>query len=333
MAIFTIDDELKAKIATTKFVYLVARSGTGKSFSGDYLEAIRGWNHVDGDEPLKMRATDPAYEDAAAKLFGGGIYDDEMNADLEAWHTNLENHKPYFSAVANLTLQAAKDSDTVVISHATYLAQDRAFLRQCLVEAGAQDIMTLFLFTDPDVHAEALWNRTLRQAEQAGIPMKDALAWQLAGHIEDLESFKVFFREESWMYALFEEAEESEQPYKIVNNTARDETVLDSLDEACGIDKNLSRGDGTYEEMIEKIKAKDTARDQASFDADQKKLEEKELTKEEPEKVKARLSILLDAQKLQSVRRLSVKGKRASLVTENSRASFIKLGKIDFDEE
>ena len=57
------DDEHKKKIESTKFVYMAAKAGVGKSFSGDYLEAIRGWKHVDGDFPAKNQQLSRIYKD------------------------------------------------------------------------------------------------------------------------------------------------------------------------------------------------------------------------------------------------------------------------------
>ena len=36
------------RIASAKIVYIVAVSGCGKSFTGDYLETMHGFHHVDG---------------------------------------------------------------------------------------------------------------------------------------------------------------------------------------------------------------------------------------------------------------------------------------------
>jgi len=55
---------------------------------------------------------------------------------------------------------------------------------------------------------------------------------------------------------MFEDAEGSDQPYLIVNHTAKDATVLDRIDEVFGITKNISRGNGTYDEIIHKIKSR-----------------------------------------------------------------------------
>mmetsp|Transcript_18130 Transcript_18130/g.20515 ORF Transcript_18130/g.20515 Transcript_18130/m.20515 type:complete len:87 (+) Transcript_18130:387-647(+) len=40
-------------ISNAKIVYLVAVSGCGKSFTGDYLHSMHGYSHIDGDGPIK----------------------------------------------------------------------------------------------------------------------------------------------------------------------------------------------------------------------------------------------------------------------------------------
>merc|ERR1712194_148475 len=150
------------------------------------------------------------------------------------------------------TLQAARESSTVVVSHATYSLDTRNFFRQCLVDAGATDVETVFLYSDPDEHAEALWDRCHRQAEQGAFSVQ--ILFDLFGAdrpLEDLETFTKWFIEDCPVYSKFMPADETAQPYVIVNNTAKDVMVLDRVDEVFGIEKGLSRGEGTYEEMIE----------------------------------------------------------------------------------
>jgi hypothetical protein len=40
------------RIASAKIVYVLAVSGCGKSFTGDYLEMMHGYHHVDGGKIL-----------------------------------------------------------------------------------------------------------------------------------------------------------------------------------------------------------------------------------------------------------------------------------------
>merc|ERR1712085_33560 len=128
----------------------------------------------------------------------------------------------------------------------------------------------------------------------------------------------------------YQKPDESEQPYKVVDNTAKDVTVFDALDEAVGIDKNMSRGDLSYEEQVLKIKAIDKKRDESFLDAMKTELEqnaEKEVAEKEPEKLAARRSSLIELDKLSSSLRLS--DRSAVLPSSSRRASFIKTGRFE----
>merc|ERR1712194_578202 len=119
--------------------------------------------------------------------------------------------------------------------------------------------------------------------EQGDFPIQSVFKMYGADRpLEDLETFTKWFIEESRFYSNFTWADETDQPYVVVNNTAKDVTVLDRVDEVFGIEKGLSRGEGTYEEMIEKIKAVDAARDTV-FIEEKKKEALEEQTGEEAE--------------------------------------------------
>jgi len=280
------------------------------------------------------------YEEATNQFLGMGPYHDEAYKDIVAYRSDVENAKKYFSIVARLSLEAARDSDVVVMSHATSSQKNRLFFRQVLTDAGAKDVSSVFLYCDPDAHAEVLYKRSLRQAEQAHSDPQVIFHFLGAERpLEDVTAFKQWFKNESLVYNGFQEASEAEQPYSVVDNTAKDVTVLDSLDEALGLDKNESRGDGTYEEMIEKIRAVDIARDQVAMQAFHEILERdnsesaeatKELAKNEPKKLAARRAAVITAHKVESARGLKkdAPGKLKSVLAGSLAATFIKSGTI-----
>ena len=43
-----ITEDHRKKIESTQFVFVHAKSAVGKTFTGDYLEAIQRWTHIDG---------------------------------------------------------------------------------------------------------------------------------------------------------------------------------------------------------------------------------------------------------------------------------------------
>jgi len=326
-----IDEDFKKKIESTKFVYMVALSGIGKTFNGDYLQTIRGWKHIDGDGPVKQAdgpnskfkvAYDQMIGDWNEKLVQG-----EEWVDTGAW-------KVYTKELARLMLEGARDSDTVVMTHATYLRQQRTGLRQYLIDAGAKDVSTVFLHCGFDAHMQALWKRQNRMADQAGLTIEEMYkGWGVPGIVD----FDSFVKSQKIWYDNFDKPDESEQPYKMVDVTAKDVTVWDSLDEAFGIEKNKSRGDLTYDEMVQTIKAVDVRRDQIMADNMHKMTIEdsetseavKEMAKKEPQKLAARHSILLEADKLHSVHRLSLASKEDATSIRRRRSSFITTGKFE----
>jgi hypothetical protein len=104
-----------------------------KSFTGDYMQVVHGYHHVDGDIPSKNMALVPKYREIMEAL------------------TIKEDWAPYFSELARLTLEAAKDHDKVVLSHATPENCQRDHVMQKLIEGGvSEDRITLIQLTiDP----------------------------------------------------------------------------------------------------------------------------------------------------------------------------------------
>lgn len=278
-----IDEDLKKKIESTEFVYLVAKSGIGKSFTGDYLQVVRNWNHVDGDFPLKESTFKPEYVDMVERLFISGKYahiQELPEEERREWFAR-EGYHAYFTEVARKTLEAARESDKVVATHATYNADARNFFIDTLIASGAKEVRLVYLDCDFDVHMDALWKRALRQAEQFPGTMEEGLEFYGGS---DFESFVK--HQKHLIENYFEEPSESEKP-TVVDVTAKDITTLDAVDRAFGVPDGEGRGDLSYEEMIEKIKAVDIIRDEGFFNNMEINLEE-EAKMDEAEKKKRR---------------------------------------------
>ena len=69
--------------------------------------------------------------------------------------------------IVRLALEGAKDSDKVVMTHATYDEPMRTLVRKLLIDTGAKDVLVVFLDIDHDAHTQAVWKRWLSQAEYA----------------------------------------------------------------------------------------------------------------------------------------------------------------------
>merc|ERR1712176_1347405 len=134
-------------ISNTSIVFVVAPSGTGKTFMGDYLALMHGFEHVDGDIPLKNGHL-PQYKEMPANWMKAieHLKKNEDGPD-ELW-------QPYFAELARLTLSAAESSGKkVVLTHATYRQTQRDFLLKKLEEGGASkdNITVVNLTIDQDV--------------------------------------------------------------------------------------------------------------------------------------------------------------------------------------
>jgi len=144
-------------IESTQVVYLVAPAGTGKSFSGDYLQVVHGYKHVDGDIPIKSMII-PKYR--------------EMIKERIA--TNGKSPS-YYEEIAKQTIDAAKDHDRVVLTHATYYQESRDVVIDTLIDGGIcrENITVIQLIIDPVVKLRCLYHRTKRQFEHKGKTIED----------------------------------------------------------------------------------------------------------------------------------------------------------------
>jgi len=79
--------------------------------------------------------------------------------------------------------------------------------------------------------------------------------------VVDFDSYCTFY--DAVFGVTHQEPHQSEKPYTVVDVTAKDVTVMDTIDKALGIPQDESRGDGlTYDELVEKIIAVDIKRDE-----------------------------------------------------------------------
>jgi len=318
-----ISDEHKKKIEGTKFIFCSAKSGVGKSFFGDYLEVIRGWNHIDGDMPFKHADSSATYRDIVDQVTGRGEYADKS----VEWKKN-EGWKPYMKELTRLMLEGAKVSNKIVLGFVAFQPSQRLFLRQQLADAGAKDVSMVFLECDFDAHMKAVWARTLRQAEQMGTTVEALLTETY--HFPGIVDFEAFVEFEKQFVLRYVTRQDSEMPFKVVDNTAKDMTVLDKYDMVAGI-KNEDRGNFSYEQLVARIKKIDVKRDKEWLDGKTKSIEEKELAEKEPEKYAARRSSLLEADKMIAMHHLSSRDntRDSQASTSSRRQSFILTGKFE----
>ena len=97
------------------------------------MHVMHGYHHVDGDIPFKNVAVKPEYYEMVEKWIVKGDAAD------------------HFSELARLTLEAAKEHDKVVLSHATDKNEYRDHFIKKLIEGGASEdnIIIVQLTIDP----------------------------------------------------------------------------------------------------------------------------------------------------------------------------------------
>ena len=151
-------------IETAQIVYVVAPSGTGKSFTGDYLAVVHGFEHVDGDWPLK-HSNIPEN----AELSRNWILTTTRSGECKEDEKHLWGG--YFEKIANMTVEAAETHDRVVLSHATFDQPTRDVVIDTLLSSGIkkEQITVIQLTIDKAVLWAGLYDRAKRMVEQQGM--------------------------------------------------------------------------------------------------------------------------------------------------------------------
>jgi len=261
----------------------------------------------------------------------------------------------YMQALANLTIEgvlaAPETCQGIVVTHCSYFPILRSAFKDHLLEEGANEILTIFLKCDQESHMKSIFQRTQRQAQQAGCTLEDYFRLQYKKGIVDFDSFVKWYKDD-YLPPFAPPDPDVDSPYDIVDVTTKDITVIDKLDETFGMSRETSRGSTTYQELVQIIRKRDEERDAlwlADFPvpeyAPNDKPEDEDENKQiavEPKTLRARRSSLLEADKMRSIRRLSVVSRRS--ISESSkdddvnvgislsrrrRSSFLSTGKIE----
>mmetsp|Transcript_26505 Transcript_26505/g.30282 ORF Transcript_26505/g.30282 Transcript_26505/m.30282 type:complete len:364 (-) Transcript_26505:12-1103(-) len=257
----TMTEQEKISIANAKIIYLVAVSGCGKSFTGDYIHLMHGYTHVDGDGPYKNTHI-PRNRELAVRFLTCMLKHDMQHEDgpEELW-------QPFYEEIANLTIEATKHSDKVVISHATYRQSYRKYVVDKLVEGGAtrENITVLELVVDPEVKMKGLYYRTKAIIEDGGMTIGDQMrtkGWEGEGDPTCAEWIRFT---KNTMPEWASNSAYVEIPIgfgKTVDVSGRDMTTLDGVDEALGLVGKRNNTTLTFDEIRDKVKAFDQKRDE-----------------------------------------------------------------------
>mmetsp|Transcript_49737 Transcript_49737/g.56275 ORF Transcript_49737/g.56275 Transcript_49737/m.56275 type:complete len:335 (-) Transcript_49737:192-1196(-) len=329
-------------IGSSNIVFCVAEAGTGKTFTGDYLDLFHGFAHVDGDlayrsnDDLKMR--DSCKEFATRIIEGRKLYPQLKDPNSSDDLAGLEEYwDPVYQMLVDSALEAAKTNDNVVITHYAPYQDDRDFVMNKLKEGGAQNVTMLFLSMDKKKKLEGLYHRSKRQAEASGSTLGDWLRlqeWEGKGE----PTMEEYIEHSGKPGKIGDMATDGPPSYaKIVDVTGRDVTAINGVDSALGLLRSCKE---SYEEIVKKVVARDHKRDEETpyrwdllteIYKDTKKALANAATDEEKKQIKRRSSLLTA---------LELKTGRLSILLDDSsadhlknkrRSSLIITGKIDID--
>lgn len=261
-------------ISSCQFVYCVAMPGTGKTFTGDYLDAVHGFCHVDGDLPYRT-AEDPKMRDACKQFFKmnhafpflkGTRSSDEQAAACDKHGVDVaridECWQPFYQVMVDNALEAAKTNNKVVITYASPFQKPRDYVLNKLKEGGARNVTLVFLTMNEDKKLEGLYHRTKKEAKISGMAHGKFLdgfgenPWA-GGSDPSLEEFMVVARKPG---QLGDVPFEGPPPYaNVVDVTGRDASAIDGVDAALGLQRS---GKESYDEIAKKVVAMDHKRNE-----------------------------------------------------------------------
>ena len=206
------------------------------------MHVVHGYKHVDGDGPLKSCA-DPKYREMTIGILRHFL--NEKDLSKEIW-------SPYFEEIAKQTVEAAKDHDKVVLTHATYKPEARDVVIETIVKGGVpKDHITIIELTiDKIIKLRGLYYRTKRQAEQNGITMEETMKdhWEWEGdELTEEKYIKIMLAQEEKQQLIdFEPCPTA----KKVDVSGRDITHCDNLDKALQLTRS---DDWTYKSICDKV--------------------------------------------------------------------------------
>lgn len=159
---------------TPLVVCVIAYSGSGKTFTGDYLAAHHDFAHVDGDEMLLNQHV------AENKRLSDGL----VQALFEHWLPGRDAPaalwQPYLQSLCDRVLVATKAKPRVVLTFSLYRREARDFVRAAL--RGRATVLMLKLNCDDDLLVERNMTRQQQYLELQGKTMEQA--WDEGGCAE-----------------------------------------------------------------------------------------------------------------------------------------------------
>jgi len=239
-------------------IYIVAAApGTGKTFTGDYLDHVHGFTHIDGDQTLRNLHIQKNQQLFAGIVEAGLLNKQNRDIPETLW-------RPYYQDLIDRTLEAANTSNKVVVTFAMFTQKERDFLMTKLKEGGVQCPKLIFLTMDKDLNMEGLYHRTKRQLKAMDMTLEDYFeseGWKPdydgdGNRDVSLEEFKILFKK--YNPFVFQPFDDPPLYAKVVDVTLRDVTVLNAIDTVIGLDRNPEL---SYKEIVHDVFTIDHERD------------------------------------------------------------------------
>eukprot|EP00580_Thalassiosira_gravida_P015264 CAMPEP_0201662410 /NCGR_PEP_ID=MMETSP0494-20130426/4503_1 /ASSEMBLY_ACC=CAM_ASM_000839 /TAXON_ID=420259 /ORGANISM="Thalassiosira gravida, Strain GMp14c1" /LENGTH=266 /DNA_ID=CAMNT_0048140765 /DNA_START=357 /DNA_END=1157 /DNA_ORIENTATION=- len=266
-----------------------------------------------------------------------------MTKAFLAGGVSKEMWSPYFEEIAKRTVEAAKDHDKVVLTHASYKEPFRELVIAKILEGGVSlDQITIVELTiDPVVKTRGLYYRGKRQAEQNGMSFTDVFKayHDFEGELTEEKFIEYVLKTEEGAVDGFDDCPNA----KKVDVSGRDISHCDNLDKALALTRSK---DWTYETICEKVLPLDVKRDEeavasGSMDEFHKILAELNPSlaidesegEEKVKEMKKRRSTLVQIDLMRDFSQASIEvTEEAAERRASRRVSLIKTGKIDFEE-
>merc|ERR1719230_326065 len=253
-----------------EIVYVVGKSAAGKTFSGDYFSLVHGYTHIDGDGPVKKQHQSRKFKTISTNFYKAVQVHWPKNQDGDAtlW-------RPYMDELVEQTLEATKDHNKVVLTHATYRQNIRDYvIEQLQKQQPYANITVIELKTDVAVEREAIYYRNKKLASKGLPTMEDqmrAMGWKIEGRLKK----RVFIK----FYAKYLEVpyehhsnEKSKKAYNfsVIDVSKRDVTHFRQLDKAIGHRDNnnsnsLLSSSSSYDNICDQIKKMSAQREKEYY--------------------------------------------------------------------
>mmetsp|Transcript_53460 Transcript_53460/g.59705 ORF Transcript_53460/g.59705 Transcript_53460/m.59705 type:complete len:330 (+) Transcript_53460:36-1025(+) len=327
-------------IASSHFVFCVAMPGTGKTFTGDYLDIIHGFHHVDGDLPYRTAHLPKMREVVFKKIEGSKRVkepksSDDLKGSEECW-------EPFFQVMVESALEAANTKNKVVITYACAFNIQRDFVIHKLTKGGTKNVTLIYLDMNKRKKLEGLYHRSVKQAVASGVSLGDqmrVMGWDGKGDEPSMNEYiHNFMSTRNILNPVFEDPPPDAV---VVDITERDVTVIDGVDDALGLQRS---GEESYDEIVKKVVERDHQRDRETpysmelIPGIKKEVEEamaNATTEEEKNQIKRRASSLVGMELM--MHRLSMASDTLRITSDTNddtvrtrrRSSFITTGKIE----